>query len=148
MTGSQVSETGKPEVVLALETATRRLSIALIDSSGCIAEVSDDSERIHSERLFPAVDSMFKRVGLGLQDLTGVALAIGPGSFTGLRIGLATVKGLTFGSSLPVVGVSTLAGLAAAIESEKDEKSSSVLKPSSLLIICLAFKLEKGSKES
>lgn len=119
MTGSQVSETGKPEVVLALETATRRLSIALIDSSGCIAEVSDDSERIHSERLLPAVDSMFKRVGLGLQDLTGVALAIGPGSFTGLRIGLATVKGLTFGSSMPVVGVSTLAGLAASIESER-----------------------------
>ena len=119
MTGSQVSKTGKPEVVLALETATRRLSIALMGPSGCIAEVNDDSERIHSERLLPAVDSMFKEVGIGLQDLAGVALAIGPGSFTGLRIGLATVKGLTFGSSLPIVGVSTLSGLAAAIESER-----------------------------
>lgn len=119
LTGSLVSKKGKPACVLAIDTATRRLSVALVDSSGCIAEVNDESERIHSERLLPAIEATFNQAGLNLEDLTGVALAIGPGSFTGLRIGLATVKGLAFGSSLPIIGVSTLAGLASVVEPNK-----------------------------
>jgi len=102
--------------ILAIDTATRRLSVAVVSPAGCLASIQDDDDRIHSERLLPAVDSLLRELGLSVRDLAGVALSVGPGSFTGLRIGLATVKGLTFGGGPPVVAVSTLAGLCLATD--------------------------------
>ena len=104
--------------VLAIDTATRQLSVALVSAEGCVAELHDDDDRIHSERLLPAVDHVLAEAKLELSELAGIALSIGPGSFTGLRIGLATVKGLCFGAAIPVATVSTLAALALAVDGE------------------------------
>ncbi len=98
---------------LALETATRAMGIALYEGGHLRAELCEDVSGKHAEALLPALERMLSSVAWTPASLDGVALSIGPGSFTGLRVGLATVKGMAFGGTLPVVPVSTLAGLAA-----------------------------------
>jgi len=98
---------------LAFETATRIMSVALLNRGQVVAEISTSDDRVHSARLLPAVEQVLGLAGVALPEIEAFALSIGPGSFTGLRIGLATVKGLTLGDGRPVAGVSTLAALAA-----------------------------------
>ena len=69
----------------------------------------------HAEIILPLVASVFAKARASLSDLDGIAVSIGPGSFTGLRIGLSTVKGLAYGGQLPVAGVSTLLAIAARV---------------------------------
>lgn len=95
-----------------MDTSGRLGSICLAAAEKIIAEMSLDTEVTHTERLLPAIDLLLKQVGWGLADLGGLALAIGPGSFTGLRIGLATLKGFAQVYDLPIVGVSSLEVLA------------------------------------
>lgn len=79
-------------------------------------EITWDSPRPHSGRLLPALHQLLALASLRLADVAGFAISIGPGSFTGLRVGLATLKGLAFADSRPVAAVSTLAARAAAAE--------------------------------
>jgi tRNA threonylcarbamoyladenosine biosynthesis protein TsaB len=104
-----------PERLLALETATRVLSVAVLDGAtgALLAEVTTEDPRPHSERLLPAVDRVLALAQTPLDAIDAFAVSIGPGSFTGLRIGLATVKAFAFGTARPVAAVSTLAVLAA-----------------------------------
>jgi tRNA threonylcarbamoyladenosine biosynthesis protein TsaB len=104
-----------PGRLLAVETATRVLSVALLDGSSgvLLAEISTEDPRPHSERLLPAVDRVLALAGTALDEVDAFAVSIGPGSFTGLRVGLATVKAFAFGSGRPVAAVPTLAALAA-----------------------------------
>ena len=115
--------------VLGIDTATSRASVALIDDDKLIAKRTypeSDSNRSskipdqknHSEILIPLIRAVIDEGGITLRDLAAVAVAIGPGSFTGVRIGLSTAKGLAFGCAVPLVGVSTLHAYAAAEESE------------------------------
>jgi tRNA threonylcarbamoyladenosine biosynthesis protein TsaB len=101
-------------LLLSIESATRVMSVALLDGETLLAEISTFDERVHSERLLPAVDQLLQIAELSLDEIEAFAVSIGPGSFTGLRIGLATVKGLALGSDLPVAPVPTLAALAVA----------------------------------
>ncbi len=95
--------------ILAIETATFTGSIAIADDSrGLIAEVRVNVRIAHAERLMPSVEWLLKTSGTGIHDLDAFAVSIGPGSFTGLRIGLSTVKGLSFATDKPVVPVPTL----------------------------------------
>jgi tRNA threonylcarbamoyladenosine biosynthesis protein TsaB len=98
--------------VLGIDTATMMGSIGLIDDEGVIAEYSLNIRATHSERLMPAIDRLLKDSGIMAKDIDGFAVSIGPGSFTGLRIGLATVKGFAMGCNKPVAAVSTLEALA------------------------------------
>lgn len=98
--------------VLGIDTATMMGSIGLIDDEGAIAEYSLNIRATHSERLMPAIDRLLKDSGIMPKDIDGFAVSIGPGSFTGLRIGLATVKGLAMGWNKPAAAVSTLEALA------------------------------------
>jgi len=98
--------------LLALETATRTTSVALCRGEELIAEETGAADRTAAESLLPAIDAVLRRAGLSAAQLECFAVSIGPGSFTGLRVGLATVKGLAFGSACPVAPVSTLAALA------------------------------------
>ena len=98
--------------VLGIDTATMMGSIGLIDDEGAIAEYSLNIRATHSERLMPAIDRLLKDSGIMPKDIDGFAVSIGPGSFTGLRIGLATVKGFAMGCNKPVAAVSTLDALA------------------------------------
>lgn len=100
-------------MILAVETATRTMSVALLRASALVAEITTCDDRVHSERLLPAIDQLLGAAGATLDDVSGFAVSAGPGSFTGLRIGIATVKGLAFSTGTPVAPVSTLAALAA-----------------------------------
>ncbi len=98
-------------LLLSIESATRVMSVAVLDGESLLAEISTFDDRVHSERLLPAVDQLLRIADLSLEEIGAFAVSIGPGSFTGLRIGLATLKGLAFGSDRPVVAVPTLAAL-------------------------------------
>lgn len=99
--------------VLAIETSTMLGGAAIMDSeAGLIAEVRTNVRATLSERLMRCVDFALTQSGLSLTDIDALAVATGPGSFTGLRIGLGTIKGLSFASGLPVVAVPTLEAFA------------------------------------
>lgn len=98
--------------ILGIETSTKTGSVAIVSENGVIAQYSLSIEVTHSERLMSTVDRVLKDTGLAIADMSGFAVAIGPGSFTGLRIGLAAVKGLAFATSKPVAAVPTLRALA------------------------------------
>lgn len=98
--------------VLAVETSSAVISVAVVDEHRLLAEYILNQERNHSAKLVPAVERVLEDASLEPGDIDVFGVAYGPGSFTGLRIGVATVKGLAQALDKPVVGVSTLDGLA------------------------------------
>lgn len=109
--------------ILGIDTATGTASAALVEEGKLVLEEvfpgrasSPTTARAnHAEIVLPLVDGLLKRAGLSLPEISAFALTIGPGSFTGLRIGLSTVKGLAYGWKIPVVGVPTLLALASRV---------------------------------
>jgi len=103
-------------LILALETSTLTGSVALVEASPpktrIIGEITLNLQSTHSERLMPSVHHLLEDASLKIRGIQGIALALGPGSFTGLRIGGSTVKGLAYALKIPVVGGSTLEALA------------------------------------
>ena len=100
---------------LGIDCATDVAGLALAAEDRLLEEQHWSSRRRHTRELGPALEAMLSRQALGASDLGGIAVAIGPGSYTGLRIGLALAKGLAMGADLPIVGVPTLDILAAAL---------------------------------
>ena len=98
--------------ILGIETATRTGGVAIASEGGVLAEYTLNIEVTHSERLMSTVDRVLKDTGLLISNIDGFGVSIGPGSFTGLRIGLSTVKGLAFTTGKPVAAVPTLKALA------------------------------------
>jgi tRNA threonylcarbamoyladenosine biosynthesis protein TsaB len=103
---------GPDEALLALETATAPGSVALLAGGGLALERVLPTGAATAETLLPAIDALLGTAGVPLAAVRGFAVSIGPGSFTGLRIGVATLKGLAFGAPQPVAAVPTLAALA------------------------------------
>jgi tRNA threonylcarbamoyladenosine biosynthesis protein TsaB len=101
-------------MLLAIDTATRLMSLAVHDGLDLLAEQSWYTDNNHTAELAPSIRAMLSRCGLGMEDLNALAVSTGPGSFTGLRIGIAHAKGMATGRRLPLVGVSTLDTLASA----------------------------------
>jgi tRNA threonylcarbamoyladenosine biosynthesis protein TsaB len=99
-------------LLLAFETATRVTSVALLRGGELIGEERAPAGRPAAETLLPTLDALLARCGSDTASVDAFAVSIGPGSFTSLRIGVATVKGLAFGSARPVAPVPTLAALA------------------------------------
>lgn len=100
-------------IVLGIETATAACGVALVGADGLLGTIQIAARLVHSERLVPMIDALFAESGVRRTDLQGVAVSQGPGSFTGLRIGVTTAKAIALALGLPVVGVPTLAALAA-----------------------------------
>jgi tRNA threonylcarbamoyladenosine biosynthesis protein TsaB len=98
--------------VLAVETSTIAGSVALIDGEELIAEYLLNIEITHSERLLSTIDRVICDAKIQMGDIDGFAISMGPGSFTGLRIGTSAVKGLAFATGKPVVGILTLDAMA------------------------------------
>ncbi|MDJ0985341.1 MAG: tRNA (adenosine(37)-N6)-threonylcarbamoyltransferase complex dimerization subunit type 1 TsaB [Desulfobacterales bacterium] len=98
--------------ILALDTATASCSVAITDERRTYAELTTRKNQTHSKHLMQMIDSVLESAGLHIDDLGGFALTIGPGSFTGLRIGISTIKGLALATDKPVVGISSLETLA------------------------------------
>jgi tRNA threonylcarbamoyladenosine biosynthesis protein TsaB len=98
--------------VLAVETATSWQSVAILDDSRILAQCDHDAAGSHAKLLLPTIDRLFRETGLSLKQLDGLVVSIGPGSFTGLRVGLATLLGFRTISQLPLAVVPTLEGMA------------------------------------
>jgi len=98
--------------ILAIDTSTVSGGIALLEDEQLIAELTTCTQKTHAERLLPLIKTLLGGINTKIEDIDGFALTTGPGSFTGLRIGLATIKGLAWSLHKPVVGVSTLESLA------------------------------------
>jgi tRNA threonylcarbamoyladenosine biosynthesis protein TsaB len=98
--------------LLAIETSTVTGAVALLEAGRVVAESRVSIAVTHGERLMAAIDGVLRSARWELADVQAFAVALGPGSFTGLRIGLSTVKGLAFATGKPVVGVPTLDALA------------------------------------
>ena len=98
--------------VLGVDTSTSCGSLGIIDDDEVVAEYALLRDETHSTRLVPAIQALLKEAQLDLDDIDGIAISLGPGSFTGLRVGLSAVKGLALAAERPVVGVPTLDALA------------------------------------
>jgi len=99
-------------LILGIETATMTGGLALLNEERLISEYTLNVRTTHTARLMPALDRVLKDSSVDKSEIGGIAISIGPGSFTGLRIGLATAKGLALGLGVPLVGVPTLDALA------------------------------------
>jgi tRNA threonylcarbamoyladenosine biosynthesis protein TsaB len=117
--------------LLAVETSTRAGGVALLEGERLRGEYVLDVSATHSERLMPAIDRLLGDAGWAAPDLQALAVAVGPGSFTGLRIGLSAVKGLALALGIPVAAVPTLDAIAASL-------------PFSSLPVCPVLDARKG----
>lgn len=100
-------------IILAIDTALETCSAALLDGERVLAARSEAMARGHQERLAPLVAELMTGAGIGFDRLDRIGVTVGPGSFTGLRVGLAFAKGLGVALEKPVVGVGTLAAMGA-----------------------------------
>ncbi len=98
--------------ILAIDTATQVSSVAVASKERLSAELTMQAKLTHSETLMPHIEQVLRMAAVSKDKLDGIAVSIGPGSFTGLRIGLAAAKAMAYALDLPLVGVSTLKALA------------------------------------
>lgn len=101
-------------MLLAVDTSTAQVGLALYDGAQVISEYAWRSSQRHTVELAPAISELLARCGLTMDDVRAVGVALGPGSFTSLRVGLSLVKGLALSRHLPLIGIPTLDILAAA----------------------------------
>lgn len=98
--------------ILALDTSTGNLSLAVGEQSEILASANYPLRREMSQQILPTIDGFLENQHLSLKDIQGLAVGLGPGSFTSLRIGISTAKGLAFAENLPVIGVCSLDAIA------------------------------------
>lgn len=101
-------------MLLAVDTSTAQVGLALYDGSQVIGEYAWRSSQRHTVELAPAISELLGRCGLTMEDIRALGVALGPGSFTSLRVGLSLAKGLALSRHLPLIGIPTLDILAAA----------------------------------
>ncbi|WP_438426587.1 tRNA (adenosine(37)-N6)-threonylcarbamoyltransferase complex dimerization subunit type 1 TsaB [Aquimarina macrocephali] len=107
--------------ILCIETSTTNCSVALANGEEVIGLIEDyDSTYSHAERLHNFIDKVIKEAGLTPKDLSAVSVSKGPGSYTGLRIGVSAAKGLSYALDIPLLSVPTLHSLALQVSQEKD----------------------------
>ena len=106
--------------ILSIGTSSKNCTVAILEDKKIIKEININDGLTHSQNLLPAIDRLFKETSLSLSDIDYYACSIGPGSFTGIRIGVATIKGICFGMSKPVVAVPSLLSLCYSVKSDCD----------------------------
>ncbi|GFP77314.1 tRNA (adenosine(37)-N6)-threonylcarbamoyltransferase complex dimerization subunit type 1 TsaB [Clostridium fungisolvens] len=99
-------------IVLSIDSSSSSATVALVSNSSVVSEINITDKKQHSEILMTMIDSALKLSNLSINDIDGYVVSKGPGSFTGLRIGMATIKGLSLGSKKPTLSISNLDGLA------------------------------------
>lgn len=99
-------------IILGIDSSGLACTAAFSDENVLLGEYTVDYKKTHSETLLPMIDALLRQIGIEKRAIGAIACAEGPGSFTGLRIGCATAKGIAMALSIPIVPVSTLAGLA------------------------------------
>jgi tRNA threonylcarbamoyladenosine biosynthesis protein TsaB len=129
-------------MLLAIDTATRWLGLALHDGRKVVAEVGWESVNTQTMELAPTVAGLLARAGVETADLAGIAVAIGPGSYTGLRIGVGFAKGLALVHNRPLIGVPTLDILAASLP--RSERQLVIVAEAGRTRVCAGFYKWKG----
>ena len=117
-------------MIICLETATNLCSVALCDSTGIISLREDSESKSHASQLTVFIDEIFRENGIRALDLDAVAVSKGPGSYTGLRIGVSVAKGIAYGASIPIIGIETTSAMYWGIRSSKyfnDEQDNDTL---------------------
>ena len=99
-------------LILAFETSAKAASVALMENGKLLGESYQNTGLTHSQTLMVMAEDVLKQCGKTAQDVQGVAVAEGPGSFTGVRIGVAAAKGFAWGRQIPCYGISTLEAMA------------------------------------
>ncbi len=99
-------------MLLAIDTATALTGLALYGPQGPLAESIWESGRNHTAQLLPQIDTLLRYIGASPGDITVLAVSLGPGSWSGLRVGLSLAKGMALAGDLPLIGISTLEALA------------------------------------
>ena len=99
-------------LILSIETATSVCSVAVHQRGNLVTQAEFHVDKIHATALTPAINFLLKQSGIQKQDLSAIAVSEGPGSYTGLRIGVAVAKGLCFTLNIPLIGVETLEAMA------------------------------------
>jgi len=94
--------------ILSIDTATPSASVAFVDDGRILAECLLSGQKNHSERLLQIIDKLFDWTGIARESIDLIAVSVGPGSFTGLRVGISTAQGLAFALDKPLAGVPTL----------------------------------------
>jgi len=98
--------------ILSIESSTDFCSVAVSDETTVVAHKEISQPRSHASMLAPIIDEVIKEAGITIKELSAVAVSEGPGSYTGLRVGLSTAKGICFGAKIPLIAINTLAILA------------------------------------
>ena len=101
-------------MLLAIDTSTQSIGLSLYNDAQVVAEETWQVHQRHTVELAPAIDHMLRRSELKISQIEVLAVALGPGSFTGLRIGLAVAKGLALALRIPIIGVPSMDALVAA----------------------------------
>lgn len=104
--------------ILAVDTSSSICSVAILEDNNLIIEKHNDDEKTHSQKLMPLIDEIFKESNLSLDDINLLACGQGPGSFTGIRIGISTVKAFADVKNIPLIGVTSLESLAYNVEQD------------------------------
>ena len=131
--------------ILAIDTSSKNCSVSIVEVQenkkfNIIAQENSDDERTHSVKLMPMVDDMLKKSNLSLNDIDLLACCLGPGSFTGIRIGIATIKAFADAKNIPTVGVTSLESLAYNIKNA--ENVCSIIDCKHNNVYCAAFSKE------
>ena len=98
--------------ILTIDTSSKNAIIAITEDEEKIIELNNEEEKTHSQKLMPMIDEAFQKTNLSLDDMELIVCCVGPGSFTGVRIGIATAKAFADSKNIKVVGVNALEGLA------------------------------------
>ena len=98
--------------ILAIDTSSKICSVSILENENLIMENHNDDEKTHSQKLMPIIDETFKHANLSLNDIDLLACCQGPGSFTGIRIGISTVKAFADVKNIPIIGITSLESLA------------------------------------
>jgi len=131
-------------VIIALDTSTSWTSLALFDGTFVRYETTWESQHHHTVELAPAIENVFRQTGTTQEDLTGFVVALGPGSFTSLRIGLAMAKGFSLALNIPLVGIPSLDVIASA--QPLDERPMvAVLHAGRKRLACQTYKVQNVS---
>lgn len=105
-------------LVMGLDTALQRCSVAILRDGAVVARCAEDMAKGHAERLAPMAAAMLSEARARVADLDRIGVIVGPGGFTGVRVGLSFARGLAIGTGVPVVGVTSLAALAANVDTD------------------------------
>ena len=131
--------------ILSIDTSSSICSVAILEDTKIIKEMHNFSEKEHSETLMPMIDELFKTTNLSLDNIELIACSVGPGSFTGIRIGIATVKAFADAKNIPVVGVNSLEAMAyLGVAQKGDGEYVSILDARNDNVYFAIYKMKKG----